>query len=152
MQAYTCACKHMYSQRQANGVDTCRDSRALITHCCHTCLVCTEPCGAGNDVPPPDSDPCIAQPVNLGPAQGFFHAWLCSLQMGQGLPSHRAAFSAGTLGHSSPPDAQGMGQHLQLREGTLSGTSKVVLSHGEGWRRKPREMMENTSKRKSSGK
>lgn len=72
-QAHTCACKHMYSQRQANGVGTCRDPHTLITRCCHACLVCTEPCQAGNG-PPPDPDSCIAQPVNLGPPQGFFHA------------------------------------------------------------------------------
>lgn len=45
-----------------------------------------------------------------------------------------------------------MGQHLQLREGNLSGASQMVLSQGEGWRTKPREMMESSSKRKSSGK
>lgn len=72
--------------------------------------------------------------------------------MGQGLPSHRAAFSAGTAGHSSPPDAQRMGQHLQARDRSLSVTSEVVLRQGEGWRTKHREKMENFFKRKRSGK
>lgn len=134
-QAHTCACKHMYSQRQANGVDTCRDSQGLITRCCHACLMCTEPCGAGKG-PPPGSDPCTAQPGNLGPPQGFFHAWLLQPANGPGTPQPQAAFSAGTLGHSSPLDAQGSGQHLQLREGNLNRTSQVVLSQDEGWRRK----------------